>query len=518
MDPILLGSRPGALTIEADWVAGCPPHPATVPALAALARKVRGGDVRVLAGNEISREEWQRLAPESLRSLVEAHATVVDGIGSHVYVMFVPRLQLDGRAFGTARSFMLEGRRTVRVVFVDADTVRQPRVPGLPDSEIERATVLHEFGHLLGLVGDRSHAQKGDPQHCSGARCVMPGPTRKMMAAGAFRAVFQGRLPEDYCDACWSDIRRARVFYGRPESAGDLGERATWHDALLSGSFHAARGKREDAATAYQASLVHSVSAQEVEDVARAALGHGFAETAWQACRSAQERGLRSPILDHTCGRAALDSGHLEDAVKGTDVLVRVAALEDMGRFDLAARAAEGGDAPIHRVAQATALRRGGHPLQAMDVLRSSPARTFAEPELLLEKARCFRSLGRDGDYRATLRAAAEEGMHRARRSSSTWARGSAWRTAAVAAALNEDRETATAALTHLRQEAWPEIYLTTRAQVEAIGGDDAASERTLDVMRREGFRPLVDPSRDEDWAARRPHAGAPFARPGGRS
>jgi hypothetical protein len=72
---------------------------------------------------------------------------------------------------------------------------------------IEKAVLVHEFGHLLNLVSDASHMGSTDPNnpqyhHCDDENCVM---YYGIETRGFFQAL-KGGPPTDFCERCLSEI------------------------------------------------------------------------------------------------------------------------------------------------------------------------------------------------------------------------------------------------------------------------------------------------------------------------
>lgn len=505
MDPRSLGTSTTPLTIESDWVSGCKPSDSTVTALVDLIETVAGSRPSTLFGNEIPRERWATAGPISSRTLVEENVTLTDNGGLLVYLLWVPQIFMSENPYGATECRLVRRGSQSNVVWflqLSSGAIHNAGVPGLPTSEIERVTVIHEFGHALGLVADRSHAQRGNMYHCRGASCVMAGPTRKLMVANGLRAIFRGTLPEGYCSACWGDIRKARLFYQDPSNRRDLEERLSWQRHLLTAIYEATRESRVSAAAEMAAAYRASVAPAEFEAVAQAALRHGFPQLALDATSLAYTRGFDSPLLYSLRDEAWVATGHFVEAASSRSFHTRAAALEAARQFDLGIQAARADSSIANRLAEASFLRLSGRPLQGIDVLRSLDVQMGADPRVLMERGRCLRAVGAEAKAKRVFLDAATEAMRRAEGTRSRDRTADLQRVAAVSLALAGDRDSSQAAVSVLFERGWPEIALTTRSEVEAIVGDIAASRNTLQLMRREGYWPILSPCSHEDWAA----------------
>jgi hypothetical protein len=83
------------------------------------------------------------------------------------------------------------------------------------------AVLLHEVGHLLGLVTNDAHRDGG---HCTNSWCVMyDGVDWRSGAVFALPALFAGQIPTRFCGECRHDLWGDSVLPGRrkPGTADD---------------------------------------------------------------------------------------------------------------------------------------------------------------------------------------------------------------------------------------------------------------------------------------------------------
>lgn len=69
-------------------------------------------------------------------------------------------------------------RNTSMVLYASTIQILASKVPAITNADLEAATLLHEFGHLLGLVNMgatevNSHADPESENHCGEANCLM---------------------------------------------------------------------------------------------------------------------------------------------------------------------------------------------------------------------------------------------------------------------------------------------------------------------------------------------------------
>lgn len=225
------------VVVEIDWVAGARPAPESLQAAETLLRRhcPAGKRIEVRLDDEI---EWNRwIQAGGRRGLEELVASYLDHDPSRwdeaevVYVLYVP----DGRPwFGRDVSgitdrivFEHSGEtRTVRTVLLFTDSFRRDAWLWVTRLKYEKATFVHELGHVLGLVSNPLHVQKKYPQHCKRSRCVMHQPTEWSLWVNALPVFFTGRVPHELGRLCAEDIRAAKnLWSAHASSASDFSDR-----------------------------------------------------------------------------------------------------------------------------------------------------------------------------------------------------------------------------------------------------------------------------------------------------
>ena len=212
------------LLIEVDWVEGCEPAPKALAALERVARKYcpAGKEIGILRDDEIPRKRWEE-AMKAEKELGEGRNELAQHYIGHVpdeatrtevvYVLYSPRPAAGEAAFGQSESWSVErGGRIVNVtgLSVFKDPVRRSAHLWVTADRIDAMTLVHEFGHVLGLVGNPAHAQLRLPDHCRNPDCVMTHPELRSILYYAFVGFLGARLPYDYCNQCQQDIRDAQ--------------------------------------------------------------------------------------------------------------------------------------------------------------------------------------------------------------------------------------------------------------------------------------------------------------------
>ena len=233
--------------VEVDWVEGCRPGPKTIEGLREILRKYgpAGRPIEISLDDEIPRAEWDEpvrpgpavfgyhgvLPNDRVQRLVERHADLAwepfdpDFRTERRYVLFAPE---GGKYFGYSADWKVtrgSDRVAVSGVVVFRNAHRRYARLWLSLDKMERMTLIHEFGHQMGLVANPSHERR-DPHkmHCTSLKCAMAHPTPRVIARNFFAGVFNVFF-RDYCERCQEDIRRAQDGW-RARLASDPSYRA----------------------------------------------------------------------------------------------------------------------------------------------------------------------------------------------------------------------------------------------------------------------------------------------------
>ena len=212
------------IVAEVDWVEGFTPSDAALSLLEDELRRAAapGLDVEVRRGDEIPRAEWEAARePDTRAAFLARHVPPAVPDVEPLWVLYQPDARrwlgdLGTEIFGLAYPTALLDEaqpRIVPTVHLFTDTFRSRTPLWITPQDAERATMVHELGHVLGLVSNPTHVQRDNPHHCTGPDCTMPGPRPKTILYNAPRAFFTGRVPESYCARCRADLARARELY-----------------------------------------------------------------------------------------------------------------------------------------------------------------------------------------------------------------------------------------------------------------------------------------------------------------
>jgi hypothetical protein len=232
MNPFILTNLVSSrVVVEVDRVAGIEPSP---KALQAVERVLgdhceSGKRVELVLDDEIPRAVWENAAGRpGLEGLVARHLDrdPTDWAQAEViYVLYTP----DSRPwYGRSVSGMTDriafprggAVATVQTILIFTDEIRRDALLWITPAKIERAVIVHELGHVIGLVGDPGHMQRERPGHCSVARCVMHQPGKRAGFVNGVPALLAGRIPSRYGKRCVADIETAKRLW-RERAAAD---------------------------------------------------------------------------------------------------------------------------------------------------------------------------------------------------------------------------------------------------------------------------------------------------------
>ncbi len=163
-----------SLTVEIHYMKGFKPRQETVNQLSIfLNRHLNKPKGITIVLNEIGRNKNTPLTTDSVLSIEKANRTrFVKEDDITLYILFTNSRHVDKRILGTAY------RSTSAVIFGKAIRENSNRRGKLTRQELETAVLLHETGHLLGLVNKGSmagsnHIDYDYPDHCTNKKCLM---------------------------------------------------------------------------------------------------------------------------------------------------------------------------------------------------------------------------------------------------------------------------------------------------------------------------------------------------------
>lgn len=137
---------------------------------------------------------------------------------TYVFVKYVAnQLPMFGLAYGKR-----VGDRNA--YFIIVNQARHRRWNGfLPERKLEMQTLIHEYGHLLGLPTlDHGYYPQyplfDGGMHCVNPQCPLSKPRPRAILYNAPRVAFGREYAEDYCDECKRAIAEAQALWSKEGS------------------------------------------------------------------------------------------------------------------------------------------------------------------------------------------------------------------------------------------------------------------------------------------------------------
>jgi len=199
----MLRPRPATtLVVERFHQSGAEPGDRTMSRVESTLRQVTKKDVEVRPGTSLdgAGRAW---TAEQLRALADASSRVAAGGSTAVLKL----LFLLGSFEGDRSVLGVAVRGDVVVVF--SESVDAARTPVVSRDAIEEAVVIHELGHVLGLVDlarDSGRADPEHPGHSPNSRSVMYWAVESSLIG----QVLSGPPPREFDEADLADLEALR--------------------------------------------------------------------------------------------------------------------------------------------------------------------------------------------------------------------------------------------------------------------------------------------------------------------
>lgn len=214
MNRALLGSGEATrIVVEVDWIEGSEPEAHALRALRRWLERASGrpgGAIEVRRGRVIARPATGT-GREALVEAVAANARAAEHPDAYyVYVLYWDRFE---RYRGVCwPPGALDDDIEVPVVTMFVRPIERDSALWLTRRKVEAAVLVHEFGHLAGLVtSGRSVGPDGRAGHCPDPACRMYwGVDRASIRANLLPALCLGRLPLRFCEACEAELAAGR--------------------------------------------------------------------------------------------------------------------------------------------------------------------------------------------------------------------------------------------------------------------------------------------------------------------
>ena len=192
-----------SLTVEIQYMKGFMPKQETVNQLSIFLNKYLNKPKGInIVLKEIRRRKNTALTMDSVVAIEKANRSqFVRDDHTAIYILFTNSRHVDKKILGTAY------RNTSAVIFGKAIRVNSNARGKLTLQELETAVLLHETGHLLGLVNKGSiagsnHVDYDYADHCTNKKCLMYHATETKKLSSI---LIKGKVP-DLDSNCVADL------------------------------------------------------------------------------------------------------------------------------------------------------------------------------------------------------------------------------------------------------------------------------------------------------------------------
>jgi predicted outer membrane lipoprotein len=201
------------LQIEVDYFAGFRPSEQALETLLAIAERYceKPGGIRLVVDEQIPLPAKGERTRDALRELGRKHCGLQASAGVlPLYILYAD--YFPGRGTLATADAALPSRGRIPSILMYREVIEANARLHISGTEIETHTLVHEFGHLLGLAENPAHQAKNAAFHCTRPECAVAGGLTTGKAVWAnfvynpFRLIF-GNMPKDYCVECQADLR-----------------------------------------------------------------------------------------------------------------------------------------------------------------------------------------------------------------------------------------------------------------------------------------------------------------------
>jgi tetratricopeptide (TPR) repeat protein len=171
-----------------------------------------GAQWRVTIGTTVGRVDWNNAQPSGVGPLLDTvFKAAAPGLMPQVVIVYPPpRSPIARGRLGEGAIWLFGSTDPPRIVygfFVYSDVVTSEARLLVSADDVEQSTLVHEFGHLLGLVTNLKHADSRSPSHCLDKRCVMAHVDLAFEMRNALALMGLQAIPRHYCAQCMHDVQ-----------------------------------------------------------------------------------------------------------------------------------------------------------------------------------------------------------------------------------------------------------------------------------------------------------------------
>ncbi len=214
-DVSLLEASADRLVVEVDYVEGGEPLPR---ALRIFADRLafycdKPGGISIEVGDAIPADRWEQ-SRDRIVELTREYAGGPSGDAAYLYALYAPAYK-KFRGYSFRRGVLDED---IEFPVIIAFSSQLKSILWLTGVTQQASVLVHEAGHVLGLVTDDGHRDGG---HCTNSWCLMyDGVDARSLFVNLFPTLFTGYLPTHYCDDCRADLWGEQRVPGQRSIAG----------------------------------------------------------------------------------------------------------------------------------------------------------------------------------------------------------------------------------------------------------------------------------------------------------
>jgi hypothetical protein len=212
-DAQILDKDPVNLIIEIDYLKGFAPKPA---ALRVLGKRMalytaKKGTIEIRIDEAIPKVAWDGRR-RTIKELALKYANPPADGSAYVYVMYLDAFR-KFRGLSFQRGGLSAGfDHPVALVFPE----KIKSILWVTRTRQEGSVIVHELGHLMGLVTDPEHYVDG---HCTNSWCLMyDGLDARSIMLHALPTLLTGYLPTRFCRHCRLNMWADGVMPGRRQA------------------------------------------------------------------------------------------------------------------------------------------------------------------------------------------------------------------------------------------------------------------------------------------------------------
>ncbi|MBI5359568.1 MAG: hypothetical protein HZA48_03195 [Planctomycetes bacterium] len=199
-----------SLLVEVDYISGCVPSESALFGLKQILEKycAKPDGIRVALNDEIPLPDSWAGTEDEITALSEKYKNLPVQTGTaRAYIIYVPDIKFAQSKWGELWGYSCPERG---FICISSNRIQSSAFMYMTAEKIEKRVLVHEFGHLLGLISNPFHQTMAD--HCVNPDCVMCKDFDRVFMANFVEIVLTGNTPDDYCEECRKDLDKYKLL------------------------------------------------------------------------------------------------------------------------------------------------------------------------------------------------------------------------------------------------------------------------------------------------------------------